>query len=293
MKLQSNRFFLYPCVLLWALAVLPCTAEARSLPQADVAQSLFASTLDNGNDELLRDDFRTAGSSFKWFPDSETGLTTVTYSYSNLLDGALGISDDMLRAAVEEGLGLWSKFAPIHFVEVEDYGLSPADKNYPTDMNYYHSLAADIRIGHHLIDGNNNGQPHVLAHAFYPSTSWDLPGDVHFDDGDPWRIDPSDGVYDFLYTFTHEVGHSLGLAHEPLPADGGNVAIMNPNYKFNLYSGLGTAFLYEDDINGIQAIYGTGTGSVTPLNVIPEPSGMALLLAGLACAALARRRRGH
>ena len=32
----------------------------------------------------------------------------ITYSYSNLLDGAMGIPATDLRAAVEEGLGLWA-----------------------------------------------------------------------------------------------------------------------------------------------------------------------------------------
>ena len=45
-------------------------------------------------------------------------------------------------------------------------------------------------------------------------------------------------------------------------------AIMNPIYTTGRFDGLGTGYLFEDDINGIQELYGEGEGSVTPLDPI-------------------------
>lgn len=185
--------------------------------------------------------------------DPTTPGFQLTYSYSNLLDGGLrgGLSAEDLIAATEEALGLWASVAPLHFQEVVDSGpLPPSDEeDYP---------AADhplIRIGYHIIDGDFG----VLAHAYYPVRTDGLAGDVHFDNGDRWGTAPSAAAIDILEVMLHELGHSLGLGHETL-----NTAIMNPFYGEH-FSGLGTGFLFDDDIAGIQEIYGVGVGSVTPL----------------------------
>lgn len=52
--------------------------------------------------------------------------------------------------------------------------------------------------------------------------------------------------YNLYRVAAHELGHSLGLSHS---ADIG--ALMYPNYIFS-----GDVQLSQDDINGIQAIYG-------------------------------------
>src|SRR3954464_9875472 len=62
----------------------------------------------------------------KW-PQSSLGApVTVTYSYNNLLDGGLKGPDgvplpaSLIRASVQEALGLWASVAPLNFVEVPD-----------------------------------------------------------------------------------------------------------------------------------------------------------------------------
>ncbi len=192
------------------------------------------------------ENFVTSGS--KWFQPGGLGSpVTITYSYSNLLDGTLGISSAQLTSAIEEALGLWAKYAPLHFVEVADIGPTPSDAKYNANGH------PDIRFGHHHIDGSGK----TLAHAYYPfSTTDGLAGDVHFDSGDSWSINPKHG-FDILEVAVHEIGHALGLGHENT-----NTAILNPLYG-RRYSGLGTSFLFQDDINGIRAIYGAGTGSVS------------------------------
>lgn len=52
--------------------------------------------------------------------------------------------------------------------------------------------------------------------------------------------------YNLYRVAAHELGHSLGLSHS---TDIG--ALMYPNYIFS-----GDVQLSQDDINGIQAIYG-------------------------------------
>lgn len=201
--------------------------------------------------------FVTDGS--QWPQPGGTGSpATITYSYSNLLDGALpgGLTASELRSATEEALDLWASFAPLDFVEVPDSGPAPGDTSYPPSGH------PDIRIGHHFIDGGSGSN--VLAHAYYPRQNGSgLAGDIHFDSANSWSIGPQASSIDIVEVLVHELGHALGLRHED-DVD----AILNPFYG-RRYGGFGTAFLLPDDIAGIQAIYGErqlaepGTWTVT------------------------------
>jgi len=185
---------------------------------------------------------------------SKWGTTDLKYSFSNLLNGALpgGLSAAVLESAIEEALQVWSAVSPLRFTEVADSGPAPSDTAYPA------GTTPQLRFGHHYIDGGAGAN--VLAHAYYPSSSG-LGGDLHFDNGNTWTVNPASGV-DIIEVATHEIGHSIGLNHEET-AD----AIMNPYYG-GRYSGPGSAFLLQDDINGIQAQYGAGLGYVVSDNTL-------------------------
>jgi predicted Zn-dependent protease len=81
----------------------------------------------------------------------------------------------------------------------------------------------------------------VLAHAFFPTS-----GETHFDDDELWTYQ-EDGT-ELQTVAAHEFGHTLGLSHSREPG-----ALMAPYYK-----GFDPKMtLHQDDINGIQSLYGT------------------------------------
>ena len=194
---------------------------------------------------------------YQWAqPDGVGTNITITYSYSNLLDGQIeGLTNDQIKQAIEESLALWASYAPLDFVEVEDDGPTPT----ASDSSYTASGRPQIRFGYHTIDGASGS---TLAHSFYPYSETDgLAGDVHFDVDEDWS--GAEGGY-FLEVALHEIGHSLGLDHVS-DVD----AIMNPIIQ-ERFASLGVGYLLQDDIDGIQDIYGAGVGSVTPLTTTDE-----------------------
>jgi hypothetical protein len=185
---------------------------------------------------------------------SKWSMTDLKYSFSNLLDGALpgGLSATVLEAAIEEALQVWSAVSPLRFTEAIDSGPAPSDTGYVAGTH------PQLRFGHHYIDGGSGAN--TLAHAYFPSTNG-IGGDLHFDNGNTWTTHPSSGI-DIIEVATHEIGHALGIDHEEV-----NNAIMNPYYG-GRYSGPGSAFLLQDDVDGIQAQYGAGLGYVVSDNTL-------------------------
>lgn len=83
----------------------------------------------------------------------------------------------------------------------------------------------------------------VLAFAYFPSYG----GDVFFDDVERWSLYDGGGT-DLYTTAVHEIGHALGLDHSD-----------ETNAIMYAYSGF-SADLGQDDIAGIQRLYGPDTG---------------------------------
>jgi len=102
----------------------------------------------------------------------------------------------------------------------------------------------------HGDDDPFDGEGGTLAHAFFPVFG----GDAHFDDEEDWTVNTHRGT-SLLMTASHELGHSLGLSHSNVRS-----SLMAPFYR-GYDSNLS---LENDDIRGIQALYGektTGTSS--------------------------------
>jgi hypothetical protein len=197
---------------------------------------------------------------------------TITYSYNNVLDGGLRQPDasplppSLIRASIEEALGLWASVIPVDFVEVEDEGGPVVVGNYPNGQY------GDIRFHHLYINGPDipGQQPMAKAQAYYPN-SGNHSRDVYYDNGDPWQESGTLSIPDVLGATIHELGHTLGLAHSNNPD-------ANMYWIFTRYPGLGHGALHSEDVARAQVIHGAGTGSVTPLPIaVPEPATWVLL----------------
>ncbi|XP_037007784.2 neutrophil collagenase [Artibeus jamaicensis] len=158
------------------------------------------------------------------------------------------LSQADVEAAIKKALKIWSDASPLTFAISRG--------------------KADIDIAFvQRVHGDNSpfdGPDGILAHAFQPGQG--IGGDVHFDAEETWTKTYEN--YNLFLVAAHELGHSLGLSHSSDPG-----ALMYPNYA---YSEPSTYSLPQDDINGIQAIYGPSnspvqpTGSSTPTGCDPR-----------------------
>ena len=191
--------------------------------------------------------------------------TSITWGYSNLLDGGLPLAAGTtladIKAACVEALGLWSAVTGLKFIYVND----PGGVAVGDSPNYDGTNFPTIRIGHHYIDGSTG--LNVLAHCYFPSNNYTTngrAGDLHLDDGNTWGNGTGGGI-NTMETILHEIGHGLGLDHA-----NGDVAGSCPAPKpaimdaciLGRFGGLNTAYLFLDDIQGVQSVYGTGLGYV-------------------------------
>ncbi|XP_044141114.1 matrix metalloproteinase-18-like [Bufo gargarizans] len=157
----------------------------------------------------------------------------------------LNYTPDMLQSevdyAIQRAFKVWSDVTPLTFTRIYS-GVSDIEI----------SFAAQVHNDYYPFDG-----PHgTLAHAFAPSSG--IGGDAHFDEDETWTSG-SNG-YNLFIVAAHEFGHSLGLFHSSDPS-----ALMYPTYHFTEPSEFR---LPEDDVNGIQSLYGARTAPEEP--TVPE-----------------------
>ncbi|XP_035753061.1 stromelysin-1-like [Egretta garzetta] len=139
-----------------------------------------------------------------------------------------------VNAAIKKALSVWSSVTPLKFIK-KDRG----------DADIMISFAARGHNDFIPFDGPGGS----VAHAYAPGK--DFGGDAHFDEDETWTKS-TEGT-NLFYVAAHEFGHSLGLFHSKDPN-----ALMYPIYrKFDP-----SVFpLHQDDINGIQFLYGPSSNT--------------------------------
>ncbi|XP_053937343.1 stromelysin-1 isoform X3 [Cuculus canorus] len=139
-----------------------------------------------------------------------------------------------VNAAIKKALNVWSSVTPLKFIK-KDRG----------DADIMISFAAGGHNDFIPFDGPGGS----VAHAYAPGK--DFGGDAHFDEDETWTKSTEDT--NLFYVAAHEFGHSLGLFHSKDPN-----ALMYPIYrKFDP----SVFLLHQDDINGIQHLYGPSSNT--------------------------------
>ncbi|XP_072042586.1 matrix metalloproteinase-18-like [Amphiura filiformis] len=175
--------------------------------------------------------------------------TSLSYRFNNYTPD---LSLSQVRSAIERALGVWAEVTPLtftreqggtSFVTASDieivFGSGSHGINHPADSPF---------------DGSSSAGGVVLAHAFNPGSVRfrDLRGDMHFDEDERWQ--DAAGI-DLFTVAAHEFGHSLGLGHSDVLG-----ALMFPTY----YGYNANFRLHEDDIEGIQSLYGPRPSTPRP-----------------------------
>uniref|UniRef100_A0A286XCC1 Stromelysin-1 n=2 Tax=Cavia porcellus TaxID=10141 RepID=A0A286XCC1_CAVPO len=156
------------------------------------------------------------------------------------------LSRDEVDSAIEKALKVWAEVTPLTFSRI-----------YDGEADIMISFAFREHGDYIPFDGPGN----VLGHAYAPGPG--INGDAHFDDDELWTKDTT-GTNLFLVA-AHELGHSLGLFHSADPK-----ALMYPLY--NSFTDLARFRLSQDDVNGIQFLYGPPPASPADPKVPTEPS---------------------
>ncbi|KAG9329982.1 hypothetical protein JZ751_028377 [Albula glossodonta] len=140
------------------------------------------------------------------------------------------MSKSEVDTAIERALQVWAKVTPLRFTRI-----------YSGTADIMISFGTKAHGDYYPFDGPDG----TLAHAFAPSSG--IGGDAHFDDDETFTFQSSRG-YNLFLVAAHEFGHSMGLSHSTDPG-----ALMYPVYS---YSDPNSFSLSQDDVNGIQSLYG-------------------------------------
>jgi hypothetical protein len=149
--------------------------------------------------------------------------TNLTYQFGSFTPD---ISQADVKTAIRTAFNLWSKVTPLTFAEINT-GIPDILLNFVVSIPGSTAARSSSKTSNNIITDSQ----------------------IIFDDSDIWAlaIPIASKSLDLVDFATHEIGHSLGLGHSPIPT-----AIMRPSFN----SGSSQRSLDQDDIKGIQSIYG-------------------------------------
>ncbi|XP_041865177.1 collagenase 3-like [Melanotaenia boesemani] len=173
--------------------------------------------------------FSTFGNNLKWQKNS------LTYRIENYTPD-MSVAD--VDESINKALQVWAKVTPLMFTRI-----------YSGTADIMISFGRQAHGDYYPFDGPDG----TLAHAFAPSSG--IGGDAHFDDDEFFTFRSNRGYVLFMVA-AHEFGHSLGLSHSDDPG-----ALMYPLYS---YRNPDTFVLPQDDVKGIQSLYGSNTNVDDP-----------------------------
>lgn len=173
------------------------------------------------------------GSRITWsFEPDGTNLGGVSSNLAATLDARIG--PGRWQQAIFAAFATWENYANVNLPQVNDDGSATNSGPYQQGA----TNIGDIRIG-------GFAQPtSTLAFTLLPpkSNGGSDAGDIFLNTAQPWNLNSD---YDLETVLIHEIGHALGLGHS---ADAGAA-------MYSYYQGVRQS-VDQDDVNGIQAVWG-------------------------------------
>src|SRR2546425_11380667 len=154
--------------------------------------------------------------------------------------------------AVRNALEYWTKVTDVQFLETSSTAQTLSSHNAGDRINLI-TVSADNSAAFRASESPGR------TRVFYDSGGTIVEADIALNPNQPFSSDGTPGTYDLESTFTHEVGHLLGLEHSAIIG-----ATMQPRQAMNGVYGL-PAFtqrtLSADDVAGVRALYRTRVGN--------------------------------
>lgn len=213
------------------IATLACSTSPIAIPTSTETEYRY--------DELPTETNESAAFA-EYQAISQWNTVDLTYHFVNGTEKLAGSAEWEL---IRQAFALWAAQSPLTFTE--------------TDNENEANIVIGWAAGDHGDGDPFDGPGDVLAHASFPNPYDNRQVFLHFDDDERW-VDSNNSNVDLLTVAAHEIGHTLGLAHSNDPD-----SLMFPSYDGP------RRFLGDDDIAGIQELYGVASNP-QPAPDVPE-----------------------